>query len=470
MVKDKAVLSYPEVNKKKKKIVRKEIKVARMDSSDNQLVESMRKKGQSIGKGGASIIIVKDGMLIKYEGLLSDITQLVHQMQRIVTPLIPLDSEEKVLSFLDNSASTIWEEDYTSGLVPKGKESFDLVKRMDEYSRQIGFNTRVIGFYFDKKEYGEEIDRLAKLGITGSDRYNLRIGVVTDPKLIQRMKKSRPNLFLDVGLSVMVLKRYDGEVFKLNVAEELPDNYHRFIISNSVKPIEQFTPAVSQLREGTSKAPLIMIYVDFSEPKVRARSEELLKIIEEIQPRFAKNYVFTWTDDLSRPQDKRDLGITWDELPALALNSNRPARFVYPRGQPMEKELISKWLSDISQKRSDNDESLVTTEIAQNQKDFTIYKHFLEKSIDLTMKEFYDQVLNDETDAVVFFYSTEEINYLQRKIAFQYNLAVEILSKDERVAGKVKFYSLDAYKYGLPRGIPARSGPPRDLDGSMIGT
>ena len=37
------------------------------------------------------------------------------------------------------------------------------------------------------------------------------------------MKKSHATLFLDVGLSVMVLKRYDGEVFKLNVAEVLPD-------------------------------------------------------------------------------------------------------------------------------------------------------------------------------------------------------------------------------------------------------
>ena len=53
---------------------------------------------------------------------------------------------------------------------------------------------------------------------------------MTDQKLIQRMKKSHATYFLDVGLSVMILKRYDGEIFKLNVAEELPDKYHGFIV------------------------------------------------------------------------------------------------------------------------------------------------------------------------------------------------------------------------------------------------
>ena len=33
---------------------------------------------------------------------------------------------------------------------------------MDEFARQIGLNTRVVAFYFDKKEYGEEIDYLKK--------------------------------------------------------------------------------------------------------------------------------------------------------------------------------------------------------------------------------------------------------------------------------------------------------------------
>ena len=144
------------------------------------------------------------------------------------------------MKFLDTSASSIWDEDYNGSLRPKGSDSFDPSRRMDEFARQIGFNTRVVAFFFDKKEYEEEIKFLTSLSLTVADRYNLRIGLVTDQKLIQKMKKSHASLFLDVGLSVMVLKRYDGAIFKLNVAEEFLDSYSRFIIAHTVRPVEEY--------------------------------------------------------------------------------------------------------------------------------------------------------------------------------------------------------------------------------------
>ena len=85
------------------------------------------------------------------------------------------------MRFLDNSASTIWEEDYTgTSLLPKGGQPIDPERRMDEYARAMGFSTRVIAFFYDKKEYSEEIDYLRKHSMQASNRYNLRIGLVTD--------------------------------------------------------------------------------------------------------------------------------------------------------------------------------------------------------------------------------------------------------------------------------------------------
>jgi len=52
-----------------------------------------------------------------------------------------------------------------------------------------------------------------------ANRYNLRVGLVTDERLVTKMKKSHADLFNDVGKSVMVLKRYDGAIFKLDVAD-----------------------------------------------------------------------------------------------------------------------------------------------------------------------------------------------------------------------------------------------------------
>lgn len=93
------------------------------------------------------------------------------------------------MSFLDNSQATIWEDDYIGGLLPRG-QTFDEDKLMDDFARAIGFNTRVVAFYYDKVEYKEEIKLLNDCALYLSNRYNLRIAIVTDQKLITKMKKS----------------------------------------------------------------------------------------------------------------------------------------------------------------------------------------------------------------------------------------------------------------------------------------
>ena len=55
---------------------------------------------------------------------------------------------------------------------------------MDDFARLIGFNTRVVAFYYDKKEYAEEIENLKGVAMRSADRYNLRVGLVTDQRLI----------------------------------------------------------------------------------------------------------------------------------------------------------------------------------------------------------------------------------------------------------------------------------------------
>ena len=131
-IKDKALFSYPEKHKKQKKIVRKEIKLARVDLANKELVEVLAARGIWFPMG-TTINIVKDGHHLKYDGMFSDFTMLGHHMQRAATPLVKLDSEKQILDFLDNSEAKIWEEDYSGGLLAKGK-SFDEEKGMDTIS------------------------------------------------------------------------------------------------------------------------------------------------------------------------------------------------------------------------------------------------------------------------------------------------------------------------------------------------
>lgn len=67
----------------------------------------------------------------------------------------------------------------------------------------------MVAFYYDKDDYKDEIEMLRHTGQYMANRYNLRIALVTDKKLITRMRKAHPDLFLDSN-SVMVMRRYDG--------------------------------------------------------------------------------------------------------------------------------------------------------------------------------------------------------------------------------------------------------------------
>jgi len=77
--------------------------------------------------------------------------------------------------------------------------------------------------------------------------------------------------------------------------------------------------------------PIISIFVDFkSSPSVAEKSSNLIKILEDIEPMFRERFMFFWTDDRSHTSNRRILGITWDELPAFAVNSLDHIVFAYP--------------------------------------------------------------------------------------------------------------------------------------------
>lgn len=111
------------------------------------------------------------------------------------------------MDFLDTSEPGIYEEDYKNGLL----KNDIITKNFNGYVKNIGFNTRVVAFFYNADEYEDEIKDLTKVAEKLSPRMNLRIAIVTDKDLITKMKKKHP-LFFDESpsKSFMILKRYDG--------------------------------------------------------------------------------------------------------------------------------------------------------------------------------------------------------------------------------------------------------------------
>ena len=85
----------------------------------------------------------------------------------------------------------------------------------------------------------------------------------------------------------------------------------------------------------------------------------------------------------------------------------------YPRGQAFEKELLDKWLRSVHKGKlaGESDETRVT-DFAVKTGDTTIQDYFLDKTLYADRNIFKDEILKEEIDAVVFVYSSENINYL----------------------------------------------------------
>ena len=62
-------------------------------------------------------------------------------------------------------------------------------------------------------------------------RDDLRLGLVTDRKIIKKYKQKYGTWFPEVSYTTMILKRYDGEIFTFDFLNESPMNALSFWIN-----------------------------------------------------------------------------------------------------------------------------------------------------------------------------------------------------------------------------------------------
>lgn len=78
-----------------------------------------------------------------------------------------------------------------------------------------------------------------------SQRPNLRTAIVTNVKLIKKLKQTHPSWFFNVGYSVLLLRRYDGEHAKLDLTSaDLQIDIPKWVSTKS-------TGLVDELNEGS---------------------------------------------------------------------------------------------------------------------------------------------------------------------------------------------------------------------------
>lgn len=80
-------------------------------------------------------------------------------------------------------------------------------------------------------------------------------------------------MFLDIGMSLILLKRHDGSIAKLDLTTlDTKQNFVRWIASKSTLPVEQLKTSSYTITE-PAVMPVFMIFVDFKDPVVAAKSD-----------------------------------------------------------------------------------------------------------------------------------------------------------------------------------------------------
>lgn len=112
-----------------------------------------------------------------------DISGIIHLINRLQHPLLPLDSEAAIEQFLDTSIDVV----ETTGFLKRENPS------LGNHYAKLKYKTRVLVFMFDKDEYVTEMKIVRDSGRLNGQRLSIRYGLVTDPKLIRLYKGRKGN-------------------------------------------------------------------------------------------------------------------------------------------------------------------------------------------------------------------------------------------------------------------------------------
>jgi len=92
--------------------------------------------------------------------------------------------------------------------------------------------------------------------------------------------------------------------------------------------------------------PIVIVYVTFDyerRPKAARRCTEALEALKRTIPEYKQKFMVFYTSDPAQLAQRRVMGITWDKLPSMGLNSLQHQVFTYGRDTPFDEENLEQW-------------------------------------------------------------------------------------------------------------------------------
>lgn len=293
---------------------------------------------------------------------------------------------------------------------------------MIESYQNLRLKTRAACFFFDKDEYKDEIKDYKHAGKVLAYRTNLRMAIVTSPKLIKQLKKmpSTVQFFPDIGYSSCVVRRYDGQYVTHDISSSIePINFEKWIQKNSKKPVDLLDNESIQIQQ-TLGSSMFLTFVDFdSNDKVLKASQKAIAEVEKVEKKFGHLFAFFYCPDHTWGEKKRLLGITWDTLPAMAFNMLDQTVIPYPKHMQMDSESIMPWFENIILRKDTESTKFRTDHI--NVIDPNIYDETLFHTTKLVRNNYTDYLADEGQDDILFLYTTSVQSAEQREQAEQFN-------------------------------------------------
>ena len=169
---------------------------------------------------------------------------------------------------------------------------------------------------------------------------------------------------------------------------------------------------------------MFVLFVDFNDPRYRAECYRALEVLKEAAPKYSHLIGFFQVNNTNFWQRKRILGVTWDELPAMAFNMLGDSSKVmpYPRGREISKDALFEFFDDLFTGRSGHGsrlrpEYMPPSDFSKVRNDTEIESVLLNNTILATRQNFAEHVYGEGYDVLVFLFTTEVIHDAQRSVA-----------------------------------------------------
>lgn len=237
----------------------KKIPIARIDTSKKH---KFMDKERFAFKDLPKIYIVYHGMLYEYFDGLNRPELFLHYLNRIMQPVIEFNTFEKVAVFFKSAKDHQTFEDFEGPLfkgMPLEQVPINLIYQV--YTHK----TRVLCSFFGKDEYSEEIQELTDAARRLSYRNNLRVGIVTDTKLVKYLKRNMhtEHLFRGMGYTQCALQRYDDHIEIVDIGGNSERvNFLMWITENSKKKVDVLNSETLSINAELQKS-MFLAFVDF---------------------------------------------------------------------------------------------------------------------------------------------------------------------------------------------------------------